>query len=71
VEINAVPPRWRPEGIASTDHLRGYRAARELQRLPVPPRLGKEIAGYIIRAGTELLAREIDPLKLTDDGSDR
>jgi hypothetical protein len=65
------PPRWMPEGIASADLVRGYRAARELQRLPVPPRLGKEIAGYIMRAGAELIAREIDPLRLTADGSEQ
>jgi hypothetical protein len=67
----ARPPRWKPEGIASADLMRGYHAARELQRLPVPPHLGKELAGYIMRAGTELIAREIDPLKLTADGSDQ
>jgi hypothetical protein len=64
------PPRWKPEGIASADLVRGYMAARELQRLPVPPYLGKELAGYIMRAGAELSAREIDPLRLTPDGSD-
>ena len=64
-------PRWKPEGIESADLVRGYRAATELQRLPVPPHLGKELAGYIMRAGTELVAREIDPLKLTADGSDQ
>jgi hypothetical protein len=63
------PPRWKPEGIASADLVRGYRAARELQRLPVPPHLGKELAGYIMRAGTELIAREIDPVTLGADGS--
>jgi hypothetical protein len=69
---NAVgPPRWKPERLASADLVRGYRAARELQRLPVPPRFGKELAGYIMRAGAELIAREIDPLKLTADGSDQ
>jgi hypothetical protein len=51
--------------------VRGYLAARELQRLQVPPHLGKELAGCIIRAGAELIAREIDPLKLTADGSDQ
>jgi len=65
------PPRWKAEDIASTDLVRGYRAARELQRLLVPPLLGKELAGYIMRAGAELLAREIDPLKLDADGSDQ
>ncbi|MGH3244808.1 MAG: hypothetical protein ACRDOI_01130 [Trebonia sp.] len=69
--ITAGPPRWKPEGIASADLVRGYRAARELQRLPVPPHLGKELAGYILRAGSELIAREIDPVKLTADGSGR
>jgi hypothetical protein len=43
------------------DLVRGYRAARELQHLPIPPHLGKELAGYLMRAGTELIAREIDP----------
>jgi hypothetical protein len=65
------PPRWKPEGIASADLVRGYHAARKLQQLPVPPHLGKELAGYIMRAGTELIAREIDPLKLTADGSEQ
>jgi hypothetical protein len=65
------PSKWKPEGIASADLVRGYRAARELQRIPLPPHLGKELAGYIMRAGTELIAREIDPLKLTADGSDQ
>jgi hypothetical protein len=45
--------------------------ARELQQLPVPPHLGKELAGYIMRAGAELIAREIDPLQLTTDGIER
>lgn len=63
MEITVGPPRWKPEGIESADLVRGYRAAWELQRLPVPPHLGKELAGYIMRTGTELLAREIDPLK--------
>lgn len=65
------PPKWKPEGIASADLVRGYRVARELQRLPVPPHLGKELASYIMRAGTELVARDIDPLKLTEDGSNQ
>lgn len=69
--ITAEPPRWKPESIASVDLVRGYRMARELQHLPVPPRLGKEIAGYIMRAGAELIARDIDPLRLTADGSDQ
>lgn len=71
MEIIGGPPRWKPQGIASTDLVRGYRAARELQRLPVPPHLGKELAGYIMRAGAELIARDIDPLRLTADGSNQ
>ena len=69
--ITVGPPRWKPEGITSADLVRGYRMARELQRLPLPPHLGKELAGFIMRAGTKLIAREIDPLKLTADGSDQ
>jgi hypothetical protein len=68
--ITIGPPRWKAEDIASTDLVRGYRAARELQRLPVPPLLGKELAGYILRAGAELITREIYP-ELTADGSDQ
>ena len=71
MELTLGPPKWKAEGIASADLVRGYRAARELQRLPVPPHLGKELAGYIMRAGAELIAREIDPLKLTADRSDQ
>jgi hypothetical protein len=69
--IAVGPPRWKPAAVASADLVRGYRAARELQRLPVPPQLGKELAGFIMRAGSELIAREIDPLKLTADGSEQ
>jgi hypothetical protein len=69
--VTVGPPRWKPEGVASADLVRGYRVARELQQLPVPPHLGKELAGYIMRAGTELIAREIDPPKLATDGSER
>jgi hypothetical protein len=69
--ITAGPPQWKAEGIASADLVRGYQAARELQRLPLPPHLGKELAGYIMRAGTELIARKIDPQKLTADGGDQ
>jgi len=67
----AGPPRWKAQGIASADLVRGYQAARELQQLPVPPHLGKELAGYLLRTGAELIAREIDPLKFTADGSDQ
>jgi hypothetical protein len=65
------PPRWTAAGAASADLIRGYRAARELQQLPVPPHLGKELAGYIMRVEAELVARDIDPPELTADGSDQ
>jgi hypothetical protein len=71
MEITVGPPRWMPKDIASADLVCAYRAARELQRLPVPPHLGQELAVYIMRASAELTAREIDPLKLTASGSDQ
>ena len=71
MEITVGPPRWMPKDIASADLVHAYRAARELQRLPVPPHLGKELAGYIMRTSAGLTAREIDPLKLTASGSDQ
>lgn len=69
--LTGSPPKWQPKDIASADLVRGYRMARELQRTPLPPRIGKELSGYILRAGTELAARGIDPLRLTADGSDQ
>jgi hypothetical protein len=69
--ITVGPPRWQPGDIASADLVRGYRAARELQRLPLPSHLGKELAGYILRAGAELIAREIDPPRLAAEESDQ
>jgi len=65
------PPNWTTEGIASADLVRGYRAARELQRTPLPPQLGKALANYILRTEAELIVREIDPLKLTAEGSEQ
>jgi hypothetical protein len=65
------PPRWTAAGAASADLIRGYRAARELQQLPVPPHLGKELAGYIMRVEAELVARDIDLPEPTADGSDQ
>ena len=65
------PPRWTAAGAESADLIRGYRAARELQQLPLPPHLGKELAGYIMRVGAELVARDIDPPEPTADGSDQ
>jgi hypothetical protein len=64
-------PKWQPKGITSADLKRAYRAAMELQRTPLPPQLGKALSGFIMRAGVELRAREIDPLKLAADGRDQ
>lgn len=69
--ITVGQPKWQPENIASVDLVHGYRMASELQRTPLPPHLGKELAAYILRAGAELLAREIDPAKLTADEADQ
>jgi hypothetical protein len=51
----------------SADLMRGYRAARELQRLDVPPALAKQVANYICHATSELAARGIDAARLADD----
>jgi hypothetical protein len=64
------PPHWRPKDIASADLARGYRMARELQRTPLPTQLGKALSGYILRAGTELTARGLDPQQFTVNISD-
>jgi hypothetical protein len=61
---------WRPKAVESADLAAGLRAARQLQALPVPPALAKQVSNYILRAGTELASREIDPAKLLDDGRD-
>jgi hypothetical protein len=60
-------PDWR--AIASEDLASGLRAARQLQAVPVPPSLGKQLANYLLRADAELASREIDPAKLLDGGS--
>jgi hypothetical protein len=62
-------PSWRPKVIESADLAAGLRAARELQGLPIPPMLAKQVAGYIMRAGTELASRDIDPARLLGDNS--
>lgn len=47
----------------------GLRAARALQRAPVPLLLSKQLANYALRVATELASRDIDPDRLLDDGS--
>lgn len=39
--------------------------------MPLPPHLGKASANYILRTEAELIAREIDPLRLTADGGEQ
>jgi hypothetical protein len=68
--IGSDRPEWRPKAVESADLAAGLRAARQLQALPVPPALAKQVSNYILRAGTELASREIDPAKLLDDGRD-
>lgn len=67
--ITIGQPDWR--AVASEDLASGLRAARQLQALPVPPSLGKQLANYVLRVGAELASREIDPAKLLDSGSAR
>jgi hypothetical protein len=62
-------PDWRPKVTESADLAAGLRAARRLQALPVPPALAKQLANYVLRAGTELASRDIDPARLLGDES--
>jgi hypothetical protein len=62
-------PEWRPKVTESADLAAGLRAARQLQVLPVPPALAKQLANYVLRAGTELASRDIDPARLLGDQS--
>jgi hypothetical protein len=50
-------PSWQPQTVESADLAAGLRAAAQLQALPVPPTLGKQVANYILRAGNELESR--------------
>jgi hypothetical protein len=56
------------QAMASEDLASGLSAARQLQALPVPPSLSKQLANYVFRADAELASREIDPAKLPDGG---
>ena len=64
--MNAPRPSWKPEHTESADLAAGYRAARVLQSLPVPPPLAKQVANYICRADAELTARGISAGSLTE-----
>jgi hypothetical protein len=58
---------WRPSAAGSADLMRGYRAARELQRLSVPPMLAKQVANYLSRVNAELAQRGIHAAKVTGE----
>ena len=60
---------WRTGNVDSADLAAGLRAARALQRVPVPPWLSKQLANYALRVTTELTSRDIDPEQLLADGS--
>ena len=49
--------QWQPEAVDSADLAAGLKAARELQALPVPPVLGKQLSNYTLRAERVLAAR--------------
>jgi hypothetical protein len=51
-------PSWQPQAVESTDLAAGLRAATQLQALPVPPALGKQVASYILRVSNELESRK-------------
>ena len=60
---------WRTGNVNSADLAAGLRAARALQRVPVPPWLSKQLANYALRVAAELASRGIDPEQLLADGS--
>ena len=66
--MSSVQP-WRTGNVDSADLAAGLRAARALQRVPVPPWLSKQLANYALRVTTELASRDIDPEQLLADGS--
>ena len=59
---------WHADAVASADLAAGLRAARALQKVPVPPWLSKQLANYSLRAAAELASRDIDPEQLLQDG---
>jgi hypothetical protein len=50
---------WRPDAVATADLLAGLKAARALQKVPVPPWLSKQLANYSLRAATVLADRGV------------
>jgi hypothetical protein len=50
---------WRPDAVATDELLVGLKAARALQKVPVPPWLSKQLANYSLRAATVLAERGV------------
>ena len=48
---------WRPDAVDSADLAAGIKAAKELNAVPVPGWLSKQLSNYILRAERELEAR--------------
>ena len=48
---------WRPDAVDSADLAAGIKAARELNAVPVPAWLSKQLSNYILRAEHELEIR--------------
>ena len=49
---------WRPDAIDSADLAAGIKAAKELNALPVPLWLSKQLANYIVKTERELETRK-------------
>jgi hypothetical protein len=49
---------WRPNAVDSADLATGIKAARELNAVPVPAWLSKQLSNYILRAEHELETRQ-------------
>jgi hypothetical protein len=48
---------WRPDTVDPADLAAGIKAAKELNAVPVPAWLSKQLSNYILRAERELEAR--------------
>jgi hypothetical protein len=49
---------WRPDAVDSADLAAGMKAAKELNALPVPLWLSKQLANYIVKSERELETRK-------------
>jgi hypothetical protein len=56
-------PSWHPVRLESAQLLAGYQAARHLQPLDLPPRLAKDLAGYLCLVQGELAQRQIPTVR--------